>query len=139
MTIFSELMIARRQRLLNQIKMNTEAEIPPAHPHDVNPNLRDVVCERLIYGVRLSEPDVIRIREFGYTLYFLRFAGSMRRLGGRTFKKLRSEGRLDLTTEYVLFHYFRERLDLDTRRRLAAILAESVSHPHARRESQSQS
>lgn len=112
--------------------------LPPPHPDEADTDLRDLVCERYSLGVRLSDAEVTRIRENGYTFYFMKLAKSSRRLGGRSFKKLRDAGRLDLTTEYVLFHRFRDQLELETRRRIAALLAESVSHPHARWESRSQ-
>lgn len=112
-----------------------EPEIPPLHPEDADLSLRELICERLLYGVRPTQLDMARIREAGYTAYFMRLAKSPRRIGGRSFNKLRGEGRLDLTTEYILFHNFRDQLDPDIRRRIAAVLAESVSHPHARWES----
>lgn len=118
--------------------LDAQTRLPPLHPDDVDVVLRDLVCERHLLGVRLSEAEMVRIRESGYTSYFMKLAKSSRRLGGRSFKKLRDVGRLDLTTEYVLFHRFRDQLDLDIRRRIAALLAESVSHPHARWERQSQ-
>jgi hypothetical protein len=114
---------------------NTEAEIPEPRPDDAGFNLRELVRERLTYGLRPTESDLVRIREVGYVSYFMKLAKSPGKIGGRSFRKLRSLGRLDLTTEYVLFHRFRNELDPQVRRRIAAILAESVSHPHARWES----
>jgi hypothetical protein len=115
-----------------------ELDIPPAHPNDADLSLRDLIYERLSYGIRPTEPDIASIRVGGYTSYFMKLAKSPRRIGGPSFKKLREAGRLDLTTEYILFHRFRDRLEPDIRTRIAAILAESVSHPHARWESRSQ-
>lgn len=109
-----------------------EQNIPAPHPDDADLSLRDLVSERLLHGVRPTDMDIVRIRESGYTSYFKRLAQSPRRIGGRSFNKLRAIGRLDLTTEYILFHRFRDQLDPRIRRQIAAILAESVSHPHAR-------
>lgn len=114
---------------------NTEAEITEPRPDDAGFNLRELVRERLTYGLRPTESDMVRIRKVGYVSYFMKLAKSPGKIGGRSFRKLRSHGRLDLTTEYVLFHRFRNELDPQVRRRIAAILAESVSHPHARWES----
>jgi hypothetical protein len=111
-------------------------ELPPLHPDD-DPvlNLRGILAERFIFGVRPSAGDMAHIVERGYASYFLRVARMSRRLGGQTFKRLRDKGRLDLTSEYVLFHHFRDQLDGDIRRQIATLLAESVSHPLARWES----
>lgn len=108
------------------------SHLPELHSDDANLDLRDIVRARLAYGVHPTDAEMARLRDRGYTSYFLTIAKSSHRIGGRTFKKLRDAGRLDLTTEYVLFHCFRDRLDPDIRRRIASILAASVSHPHAR-------
>jgi hypothetical protein len=131
---------------LDPIKMKSKDEtkdedpqLPELHSDDTDLNLRDIVGERLFYGVRSSDAELARIRDRGYAAYFMIIAKSPRRIGGRSFKKLRDAGRLDLTTEYILFHRFRDQLDRDIRQRIAAILAESVSHPHAKWESRAQS
>jgi hypothetical protein len=113
-----------------------ELDLPPLHPTD-DPvlDLRKIVAVRHAHGVRLSAPDLSFIGEHGYASYFMRLARASRRLGGQNFKKLRDKGRLELTSEYVLFHHFRDELGGDTRRFIARLLAESVSHPHARWES----
>jgi hypothetical protein len=111
-------------------------ELPPAHPND-DPalNLKGILSERCAYGVYPKTADISHISEHGYDLHFRRFAGMSRRIGDGEFRKLRSKGRLDLTSEYVLFHHFRDQLDVIVRRRIASLLAESVTHPHARWES----
>jgi hypothetical protein len=114
-------------------------DLPPLHRDD-DPalDLRKIISERRAYGVRPSAADIAHMREHGYAAHFLRIARTPRRIGGQNFKKLRDKGRLDLTSEYVVFHHFRQLLDAETRRRVAGLLADSVSHPHARWESRSQ-
>jgi hypothetical protein len=114
-----------------------DPELPPLHRDDPCLNLRAIVWARSAYGVRLSATDLSHIREHGYASYFTRLAASSRRLGGKCFKRLRDKGRLELTSEYVLFHHFRDQLGGNTRRLIAGLLADSVSHPHARWESRS--
>jgi hypothetical protein len=117
---------------------DVESVLPSLHRIDTSfAHLQDVVSERQKFGVRkLSRTDIECIRENGYCAYFMRFAGNGRRIGSKDFEKLREHGRLDLTVEYILFHNFRDRLDPELRRRIAALLASSVSHPHARWETQ---
>jgi hypothetical protein len=115
---------------------DADPDLPPIHGNDESSlNLRCVILERRAYGVRLSETEISHLRDHGYESYFVRFA--TRKIGSRVFKRLRLARRLDLTTEYIVFHCYRDRLDRDTRRRIAALLAESVTHPHAKWESKS--
>ena len=62
---------------------------------------------------------------------------SQNRIVSKVFQKLHDAGRLELTTEYVVFHHFWEKLDRDIRCRMAALLTQCVSHPHARWEQKS--
>jgi hypothetical protein len=119
---------------------HSDLELPPSHPDD-DPalNLRGIFSERRAYGVYPNASDISYIGEHGYASYFLRLANASRKIGDAKFKKLRSKGRLDLTSEYVLFHHFRNQLDASVRRRIASLLAESVTHPHAKWESKPQS
>ena len=121
--------------------MNLPASPPNAvqGDNDADSRLRNLIHERQAYGVRLTAIEVSRIGEIGYTSYFVRLAASIKKIGGRDFKRLRLAGRLELTTEYILFHDFREYLNRDMRQRIAALLAESVSHPDARFETKSSS
>ena len=58
-----------------------------------------VVDERNHLVGILTESDMVRIRKVGYVSYFMKLAKSPGKIGGRSFRKLRSHGRLDLTTE----------------------------------------
>lgn len=121
---------------LHVAPIEIDIAIPPLHRSDDKTlNLRKIVAERIAYGVGLSVAALAHIQENGYESYFMGIAKVRHRLGGKNFRRLREKGRLDLTSEYILFHHFRGQLDADTRRRIATLLAESVSHPHARWES----
>ena len=102
-------------------------------------DLKKVFIERSKFGVDKLTVEEIEKIDFNYEDYFIRLINNISKVGSKTFVLLRDAGRLELTTEYIVFHNFRDKLDNPLRRTIAKELASSVSHPHAMWEGKSRS
>ena len=101
-------------------------------------HLKKVLLERSKFGIdKLSVGEIEKIADFKYDEYFIGLISNVSKVGSKKFTQLRDAGRLELTTEYIVFHNFRDKLDSHLRRAIAKELANSVSHPHAKWEERS--
>ena len=119
----------------------TKDNLPHLQIHDSKDlDLKKVFIERSKFGVdKLTVEEIEQKIDFDYEDYFIRLINNISKVGSKTFVLLRDAGRLELTTEYIVFHNFRDKLDNLLRRAIAKELASSVSHPHAMWEGKSRS
>jgi hypothetical protein len=113
----------RRKQLLRRIE--ADSLLPPLHEKD-NPsiNFRRILIEREELGFRRPRPRSIQaIREKGYDIFFIDQMNIYTKIGLVLFHKLAAIDRLELTTEYNIFHHYRDALKSDCRRRIAILLA----------------
>lgn len=110
----------------NQLVRKIEADslLPPLQQgDDISINFRKVIIEREELGFqRLSPRSLSAIRDKGYDAFFIDQMNSYTKIGLGLFHKLAAIDRLDLTTEYIVFHHFREKLKPNCRRRIAILL-----------------
>jgi hypothetical protein len=121
----SEAVVNDRQRW-KQLERRVEADsqIPPLHQRD-NPsiNFRKVLVEREGLGFKRVGPRSLNeIKTLGYDAFFVAEMNTYSKIGLSPFHKLAAMGRIELTTEYIVFHNFRENLQSDCRRRIAILL-----------------
>ena len=107
--------------------------LPIVHIQDnLNFKLKDLFIERSKFHIdKIRIEDIETIEDFKFDDYFIGLIDKKSKIGSKKFVLLRDAGRLELTTEFIVFHNFRERLDLSLRQAIAKLLAASVSHPHA--------
>jgi hypothetical protein len=101
----------------------------PLLGRDDNPEVdfRGVLIERAGLGVeKLSNEHLASIAERGYDAFFVGRMNSKAKIGGKVFRELAAIGRLELTTEYIVFHHFRESLNANSRRQIATLLLDTV-------------
>jgi hypothetical protein len=123
--IESEAVVKDRQRW-KQLERRVEAdgELPPLHKGD-NPtiNIRKVLVEREGLGFKRVGPRSLKtIQSLGYDAFFLSEMNTYSKIGLGLFYKLTVMGHIELTTEYIVFHNFRQDLQPDCRRRIAILL-----------------
>lgn len=70
----------------------------------------------------MSPRALIAIREQGYDAFFIDQMNRYTKIGLSLFHKLAAMERVEITTEYIVFHHFRESLKTDCRRRIAILL-----------------
>ncbi len=112
--------------------MQADCRLPPLH-HDDNPSVdfRSILIEREGLGIeKVGERAIAAIRMRGYDDYFIDLMNSSSRIGGKAFYLLATIDRLDLTTEYNVFHNFREQLNHYSRRRIASLLLRETKRYH---------
>lgn len=105
-------------------KIEADSLLPPLQQgDDISINFRKVILEREELGFqRLSPRYLIAIRDKGYDAFFIDQMNSYTKIGLGLFHKLAAIDRLELTTEYIVFHHFREKLKPNCRRRIAILL-----------------
>jgi hypothetical protein len=83
-------------------RIDAEARLPPLLKTDSpSVNLRTIFVERIGAGAQKLTPAMIQ--------------------------KLRDEGLIELTDEFIAFHHFREQLKPEVRREIARVLASALS------------
>ena len=112
-----------RQKQLER-RVAAEIRLPSLHPNDSRSiDFRKVIIEREGLGVESVAPKHLKaIKTEGYDAFYVGRMNSYSKIGLRTFHKLAAMGRVELTTEHIIFHHFRERLKRDCRRRIAILL-----------------
>lgn len=105
-------------------RVDADSQLPPLHERDsVSINFRKVLIEREGLGLKRVAPRSLNaIIANGYDAHFVSEMNTYSKIGLSQFQKLAAMGRIDLTTEYIVFHYFREHLQSDCRRRIAILL-----------------
>lgn len=106
-------------------QLETAFRLPPLHPADsASLDFRRVLAERERLGVeRLTDKQLKEISQIGYDAYFLKRMNSYSKIGLKSFHRLAALGRVELTTEFIIFHALREQLQNDCRRRIAILLS----------------
>lgn len=112
----------RRKQLARRIE--ADCLLPPLHARDnVSINFRNILIEREELGFpRLSPRALNLIREAGYDSFFVDQMNSYTKIGLTLFHKLAAMDRIDLSTEFQIFHHYREKLKPECRRRIAILL-----------------
>lgn len=110
-------------------RIDAEARLPPLSKSDSQEvDLRSIFIERIGAGAQKITPAMIqKIRKLGYDNYLLSKLARPSQLGVARFEKLRDEGLIELTDEYIAFHHFRERLKPEVRREIARMLAVALT------------
>jgi hypothetical protein len=100
------------------------SELPPPHQKDnASINIRKILIEREELGFKRVGPRALTaIKTLGYDAFFVSEMNSYSKIGLSLFHKLAAMGRIELTTEYIVFHNFREILQANCRRRIAILL-----------------
>jgi hypothetical protein len=113
----------QRQKQLER-RIEADSLLPPLHQNDsAEINFRRLLLEREELGFkRLSARALEAIRTQGYDAYFIDQMNSYSKIGLGQFHKLAAMGRLEITTEQVIFQHYRDRLKPDCRRRIAILL-----------------
>lgn len=108
-----------------QRQLDAAFRLPPLHSADSESlDFRRVLAERERLGVeRLSDKQLKEISQTGYDAYFLKRMNSYSKIGLKSFHRLVALGRIELTTEFIIFHALREQLQNDCRRRIAILLS----------------
>jgi hypothetical protein len=103
-----------------------EALLPKANEYD-NPfvNIRRIWALREALGFSCLKADQLQtIAHEGYDAYFIKSMNNCQNLGLDDFYELTSAGKVHLTMEYIMFHYFYENLKHETRQKIANLLVE---------------
>jgi hypothetical protein len=110
-------------------RIDAEARLPPLLKTDSpSVNLRTIFVERIGAGAQKLTPAMIqKIQKTGYDNYLLSKLGRPSQVGTPRFEKLRDEGLIELTDEFIAFHHFREQLKPEVRREIARVLASALS------------
>ena len=105
-------------------RVAADSLLPPLKENDdISIDFRRVIIEREALGLpRLSPRALNAIREKGYDAYFIDQMNSYTKIGLSLFHKLAAIQRVDLTTEYIVFNHYRDRLKPDCRRRIAILV-----------------
>jgi hypothetical protein len=111
-------------------RVEASCRLPPrCRSDDSSVDFRNALIERAGLGIEeLSDHAILAIMRRGYDAFFVEMMNSHNKIGLRAFYKLAGLGRLDLTTEYIVFNHFRERLNQDSRRKIAALLLEITNY-----------
>lgn len=112
-------------------KIEADSLLPPLQQgDDISINFRKVIIEREELGIQRLTPRTLNaIRDKGYDAFFIDQMNSYTKIGLGLFHKLAAIGRLELTTEYIVFHHFREKLKPNCRRRIAILLVSKTKEP----------
>lgn len=110
-------------------RIDAEARLPPPLKTDSpTVNLRTIFVERIGAGAQKLTPAMIqKLQKLGYDNYLLSKMGRPSQVGTPRFEKLRDEGLIELTDEFIAFHHFRDRLRPEVRREIARVLAVALS------------
>lgn len=106
-------------------RIDAEARLPPSSKNDSpQADLRSIFVERIGAGAqKLTPAMILKIQKLGYDNYLLSKLARPSQVGVARFEKLRDEGLIELTDEFIAFHHFRERLRPEVRREIARLLA----------------
>jgi hypothetical protein len=104
-----------------------ERQMPAPHKHDCRViNVRKVFIRRQELGFKPTSLRTIRsVLAIGYDATVIKQASTFGLYGKSEFRSLCDAGRLDLTSEYIAFQFFRERLTSEFRVRLAKLMLEN--------------
>ena len=110
-------------------RIDAEARLPPSSKNDSpEADLRSIFVERIIAGAqKLTPAMILKIQKLGYDNYLLSKLARPSQVGVARFEKLRDEGLIELTDEFIAFHHFRERLRPEVRREIARLLAVALA------------
>lgn len=119
-----------RKKLLAR-RIEADSLLPPLGGNDsASIDFRKVLIEREELGFsRVSPRALAAIKEQGYDAFFINQMNSYTKIGLSLFHKLVAMDRIEMTTEYIVFHHFRERLKPDCRRRIAILLLSKTQKP----------
>ena len=103
-----------------------EALLPKANEYD-NPfiNIRRIWALREALGFTpLRTEQLQKISQEGYDAFFIKSINNCQNIGLDDFFELTSAGKVHLTMEYIMFHYFYENLKHETRQKIANLLVQ---------------
>ena len=103
-----------------------EMLLPKANEYD-NPfvNIRRIWALRESLGFKPLDTDQREtIAHEGYDAYFIKSMNNCQNLGLDEFYDLTNKGKVHLTMEYIMFHYFYENLKHETRQKIASLLVQ---------------
>jgi hypothetical protein len=120
----------QRKKLLAR-RVEADSFLPPLREHDnVSINFRKILIEREELGLPRPSPRALKaIGEQGYDAFFVNQMNSYTKIGLALFHKLAAMQRVELTTEYIVFHHYREQIKSDCRRRIAILLLNKSQKP----------
>jgi hypothetical protein len=119
-----------RKKLLAR-RIEADSLLPPLGGNDsLAIDFRKVLVEREELGFPRPSPRALSaIREQGYDAFFINQMNSYTKIGLSLFHKLAAMERVELTTEFIVFHNFRDQLKADCRRRIAILLLGKTQKP----------
>jgi hypothetical protein len=119
--------IVKGEKKQKETEQQIEANrLLPALHKDDSPsiNFRKVLLEWEELGFpRMNARSLELIAEQGYDAFFIDRMNVYSKIGLSLFHRLAAMGRIEITAEYLVFHYYRNRLKADCRRRIAILLA----------------
>jgi hypothetical protein len=114
---------------LSQLERQVEANslLPQPQKHDCKfINIRQVLIERIGLGLQKLTPTLLnKIKNNGYDNYIIESVNSKTKLGRSLFYELVNLGKLELTNEYIAFHYFRDKIKNSSRIGIAQLLSQN--------------
>lgn len=114
---------------LSQLERRVEASslLPQPQKNDCTIiDIRHVLIERIGLGVQKLTPTLLnKIKNNGYDNYIIESVNSIPKRGKTLFYELVNLGKIELTNEYIAFHYFRDKIKNSARMSIAQLLSQS--------------
>jgi hypothetical protein len=116
------------------VKVKSELTLPPLHVNDdPDLNLRELFVYRAAHGFeKLTAKQIDYISKFGYADFLINLMNTEGKIGRKLFTTLYEQSLVEKTSEYVVFHNFRHKLQNNCRMKIARLLAKTLTHPHAK-------
>ena len=115
----------RLSQLERQVEASSLLPQPKKHDYDVY-DIRQVLIERIGLGLQKLTPTLLnKIRNNGYDNYIIESVNSTSKLGKSLFKELVALGKIEITNEYIAFHYFRDKINNTSRIAIARLLSQN--------------
>lgn len=117
-------LLHKPDRKMLERRIEAQCRLPPLRKDDdASVDFRSVIVHRVGLGVQtLSESTVKKIEKIGYDAYFVDQMNSITKIGQSAFYILSEMDEIELTAEYLVFQNFRDRLNPQARKTIAALL-----------------
>ena len=103
----------------------TERLPPPKYSDNKEVNVRQILIDRIGLGLQKLTPKLLeQLEAVGYDNYIIDRMNSPSKVGKRPFQELKDADKIELTTEYIVFHNFRHKLKNRSRIEIAKLLAD---------------
>ena len=112
---------------LSQLERQVEANILLPQPKKNDNSIFDIrqaLVDRIGLGLQKLTPCLIdRLRTNGYDNYLIDSVNSESKLGKSIYIELINLRKVDISNEYIAFHYFRNKIKITSRIKIAQLLS----------------